>query len=308
MEKISPITRSKNITLEKTIDVKSIIEQYKTIKPYGIDVERFFSGINEISIYKCNDTGYRFYFPFNLTGDDLFYQQLEKNPWYYMDWKWEHAITEDFIKSEDKILEIGCAHGDFLEKIKTKINLAEGLEMNTKALRDCTSKKITAYNKTIEDFSSQISEFYDVVCSFQVLEHIADIKSFIDASISVLKAGGLLILSVPNNNCFFLKDKDFITNMPPHHMGLWSLNSLVSLQKYFKLRVEAIHIEPLQKYHVGFAEKIAEEKLRSKLDKSFGFFSPIIYKLTKRISRFSVNTISSYITGHTILVVFKKIN
>jgi len=303
----SPTTLSKNISLEKTIDIKNVIEEYKLIKPFGVDVERFFSNVEKVSLYKCNDTGYRFYYPFSLAGDDLFYQQLEKNPWYYMEWKWEHNITERYLKTGDKVLEIGCAHGAFLEKIKQKVSLVEGLEMNTKALQDCASKQITAYNDTIENFSSKKSEFYNIVCSFQVLEHIANVKSFIESSLSVLKPGGLLIISVPNNDCFFLKDKDFITNMPPHHMGLWNLNSLISLQKYFKLRIEDVHLEPLQKYHVGFAEKIAEGKLKIKLNKSFGFLAPIIYKLVKRISRFSVNSLSNYITGHTILVVFKKI-
>lgn len=43
----------------------------------NIDVSDFFNSIKKVSIYKCLDTGYRFYYPFNISGDNIFYQKLK---------------------------------------------------------------------------------------------------------------------------------------------------------------------------------------------------------------------------------------
>lgn len=300
----SPITGLDNITLEREIPSSFIIEQYK--KELGVDVSKFFSGIERISIYKCLDTGYRFYYPFAVSGDDAFYQKLEKFPWYYMDWKWEHDIAENFIKKNDKVLEIGCAKGSFLKKIRESGGVVEGLEMNSDAMAKCVRDGLSVYPETIEKFSLNKKNTYDIVCSFQVLEHISDVKAFIESSLSVLKPRGLMIVSVPNNDCFMLKSNDQTLNMPPHHMGLWNMNSLIKLQNHFKMKIEAIHLEPLQSYHVGFTDKMVEQKLNDKLREKLGLFGALIKNMAKRFANLGVSAVSEYIIGHTILVVFRK--
>ncbi len=95
----SPITGSNNVVLDKKIPTSLIINSYK--KGLNVDVKRFFHSVDEINVYKCLDTDYRFYHPFDITGDDSFYQELERFPWYYMDSKWEHEVASDFINKND---------------------------------------------------------------------------------------------------------------------------------------------------------------------------------------------------------------
>jgi len=300
----SPITGSSNTILDRSIPTSYIIDAYK--KKLGINVEKFFKSISTIEIYKCLDTSYRFYHPFNITGDDSFYQELEKFPWYYMDWKWEHKIASEIIKKGDRVLEIGCAHGSFLKKIKDGGAIVEGLELNSGAMNDCLKNKLLVYSDTIEKFSEAKKNIYDVVCSFEVLEHVAEVKSFIDSSLYALKPGGLMVVSVPNNDCLMFKYGDGTLNIPPHHMGLWTMNSLIKLQEYFPMKIESIHLEPLQKYHIGFAQRLSDRKVTEKLLEKFSFFAKFIEPIAKRLATLGVISVSEHIIGHTILAVFKK--
>lgn len=303
----SPITGSQNISLEKTIKTSFIIEEYEKGQ-MNIDVSKYFKGIKKIYIYKCLDTDYRFYYPFNIDGDGKFYEELEKFPWYYMDWKWEHEEIAHIIKPKDKVLEIGCGKGGFLQKMQQKGVLCVGLELNKKAISYGLSKKLTILNKSIQEHAKKNYQKYDVVCSFQVIEHIANIKEFLQASVDVLKPGGRLILSVPNNDSLIFKYySNMALNMPPHHMGKWNLNSLISLQKKFNLRLEKVFLEPLQSYHVGFFRSYLEEKFTKELLRKYGFLPPLMRKIARPFWQFGVKEMSKYIPGHTIMSTYIKV-
>ena len=87
---------------------------------------------------------------------------------------------------------------------------------------------------------------YDIICSFQVLEHVTEVGEFIDACLKCLKPGGLLIYAVPNNNPFLYKhDKFNVLNLPPHHAGLWNKISLLNIEKFFDLTVINYKVEPI---------------------------------------------------------------
>jgi len=225
-----PLNNSTNIKLERSIKTALIIDKWQKD---GIDVSRFFVNLDEIKLYRCLDSGYRFFYPFNLEGDNQFYQDLQKFPWYYFDWKWEYNIALKQIKPGDKVLEIGCGDGSFLKKLSEKNIKVRGLEFNEEAIKKCRERGLNVTGETIQEHAQNHKNEYDVTCSFQVMEHIADIGNALTASLGVLKRGGKLIISVPNNDSFLGKDKFNLMNLPPHHMGLWDEKSLKNLEKFF---------------------------------------------------------------------------
>jgi 2-polyprenyl-3-methyl-5-hydroxy-6-metoxy-1,4-benzoquinol methylase len=151
-----------------------------------------------------------------------------------------------------KVLEIGCGPGDFLLRIKERIGAqCVGIELNNKAIDEANEKGLTVFHESIKQHARVNKEVYDVVCSFQVLEHISNVNEFLEAQISCLRTGGTLIISVPNNDSW-LKRGYNILNMPPHHMGLWNKKSLKNLAKLFNLKIDRVAFEPLQEYHVEY--------------------------------------------------------
>lgn len=304
---LSPITCSPNVIIERTIDCQTIINKYDQIKPIGIDVRRFFHGLKEIQIYKCLDSGYRFYYPFNIMGDSLLYEQLEHLPKYYNDWRWEHSIASNYIENGSRVLEIGCGNGNFLKKLREKGCIPEGLEINSSVIKNNTENKISIYPYSIDELAIKKPSYYDIVCSFQVLEHVCDVQNFIKSSIDTLKSGGLMIIGVPNNDSpLYEFDFDMTLNLPPHHMGLWNTNSLISLQKYFDIRIEKIHIEPFRESDLNIVIQMVTKIYKNKTLKKFGWFHKIINLVVGKPINFGTLSIAKYLAGHSIVAVFRK--
>jgi 2-polyprenyl-3-methyl-5-hydroxy-6-metoxy-1,4-benzoquinol methylase len=287
----SPLT-SGPVTRLTSINTKDLIASYKST--FNIDTSSFFQGKNEIFQFKCLNTGYRFFYPFSIAGDSSFYEQLEQFAWYYMPWKWEHQNALKYIKPGQNVLEVGAAQGSFIERLKNNDNNATGLELNQKAVRQAKENDINLNNESIEVHASKNRESYDVVCSFQVLEHIANVSEFITSSLDALKPGGLFIVSVPNNDSFLGKSYN-ILNLPPHHMGLWNEKSLRSLVNYFPLKFKDVYLEPLQPYHLDYFNNTVIDYLNTKLKirKSFlaRFKSLFTYFSSKRFKAFTIQVV-----------------
>lgn len=256
----SPLTKSQDVKLVREISAADIINAYKAA--FNVDVKRFFDGIEKVQLYKCLDTGYQFFFPFNITGDSKFYEHFQQYEWYYMDWKWEHETARKLIGVSDEVLEIGCGKGSFIECL-TKENIhCAGLELNRDAVEICQKKGLRVFDETIWQHAENNTERYDVVCSFQVAEHIPDIKKFLQASLDVLKPHGKLIISVPNDDSFLGLDENNILNWPPHHMGLWNECTMKKLPNILRLNLQKLYTEPLQSYHYEYFIAVVSKNKR----------------------------------------------
>ncbi|HYC30554.1 MAG TPA: methyltransferase domain-containing protein, partial [Chitinophagaceae bacterium] len=177
-----------------------------------------------------------------------------------------------------------------------------GIEFNEEAIRQATAKGLHVYSEPVQMVAAKQRAEYDVATSFQVLEHIADVKGFLQAKVDLVKPGGLVIIGVPHNNPFvYKKDKYHILNLPPHHMGLWGERSLASLQDYFPMKLESVHIEPLDDlfYYAFVQASLAGLYARlyrgSKLFRASG---RLFNKITRPVSR--------GIKGRNIVAVYRK--
>lgn len=301
----SPLTGSHNVIKESEIKTDFLIKNYREM--LGVDVSKYFKNIKAVEIYECLDSGYRFYWPFNITGDGKFYEELQKHPWYYMNEKWEYGKALDVIGDAKTLLEVGCSQGEFLEKARAKGIACIGLELNAHAAEKAREKGLNALEEMAQVHVQKNKEKYDVVCSFQVMEHIAPIGEFIQASVDALKPGGKLIISVPNNDSIvFTTTDNIVLNMPPHHMGLWNTNSLLALQHFFPLRMEEVHLEPLQSYHVHFAKMVAKRSFSEKLVQKHLSWIPFIKIIGDKFINMNVRAVAPHIVGHSIMVVYTK--
>jgi len=244
---LSPVTGSTNVSLCEDFPVQEILGQYAN--EYHVDVSRFFKNLARIELYRCEDSGCRFYYPESIFGDGTFYEALQKNKGYYSVWTWQHDQASKFLKNGATILEVGCGLGEFLAR-RRGANECVGLELNPSAVIAARNKGLTIFNESIESHSANHQGAYDVVCAFQVFEHIYNARSFLHSSLECLKPDGLLILSVPNNHPYVCKyDRMHTLNLPPHHAALWNEESLQRLELFFPMRVVDIAVEPVVHVH-----------------------------------------------------------
>jgi len=281
---ISPVTHYQDVSFVRDLQSDVIINEYQK---YDIDVSGYFAELTNISVYECDKTGYRFFYPFNLEGDGAFYAQLERIPWYYMDEKWEFQKGLELISDRERVLEIGCGAGAFLKRCsKLGIDIC-GLEINKSQCERLWADGYKVLNRKLTDISNEFSEYFDIVCAFQVLEHIFDVKGFIENSLKMLRKDGRLILSVPNHDSFMGLDDRNALDLPPHHMRLWGEDSLSGLERVFKMRLQSLSTEPLQSYHMDYYKVLMNRKYYD----AFNIGSAIIdyaEKYSERIKGFSV--------------------
>jgi 2-polyprenyl-3-methyl-5-hydroxy-6-metoxy-1,4-benzoquinol methylase len=97
------------------------------------------------------------------------------------------------VRPSGKLLEIGCARGDFLRVAGEAFDVY-GVEPNPE-LAESASKIAPVHRDIIErtPWSS-----FDVVASFHVIEHVDSPRSFVNAAAEKLKPGGLMVIETPN--------------------------------------------------------------------------------------------------------------
>lgn len=257
----SPVTGSKNVRSVDTFAVSDIVRLYR--EQENVAVEKYFRHGENVYLLECEDTKYRFFYPFEIAGDEDFYNNLKreiekKGLDYDRDWSDDHEFALENIEENEKILEIGCNTGKFLGKISERTKNVTGLEFNPVAAEAAKAKGLKVINESIEAHAKFHENEYDVVCAFQVLEHVTEIRSFISSAVKTLKTGGKLIFSVPNNEPYFQRfGKYEVLNLPPHHVGLWNLESFRKLCGFYD-------VELVKHYYSGATTLIGETYLRAK--------------------------------------------
>ncbi len=99
-----------------------------------------------------------------------------------------------------KILDAGCGEGQLLRKI-SQLNRGElyGIDITPVAI-ESAKERVSGVHFSLSDLGKveYPDNFFDVVICTEVIEHIPDYRKTIEELKRVLKKGGLLILTFPN--------------------------------------------------------------------------------------------------------------
>jgi len=113
---------------------------------------------------------------------------------------YEHAAE---IASGKSLLDWGCNDGYGMELMRSYVAQIAGL--------DSADTAILAAHRRLPDLHSNIRLYdgkglpfppgsFDVVTSFQVIEHVGDLKTYLLHILEALKSGGIAIFTTPNRN------------------------------------------------------------------------------------------------------------
>lgn len=294
----SPITNSYDVSCLKKIPKNEIVSRYK--KRYNICVKRLFQNIENISLYQCNKTNFSFFYPFDIAGDSDFYEDLYNNKPYYFN-KWEYTPILNMIEDQASVFEFGCGNGNFLKLCKDNKIECTGIDLNKSAI-DSIDDTLFAYNTDLKEFAQNHQNEFDYVVSFQVLEHVTDVKDTLDNLLFILKSNGKLIISVPNNASFIQFANYNLLNMPPHHMGLWYPETLRQLPLFYPIKLDNIIFEELQPIHYKWYANINLQYLTDQ----YGYLGKIAKRALRPFLMPGIRNISSTITGHTMIGIFSN--
>lgn len=298
---ISKLTGGDSVRLLSRDKTKDISREW-----YGkmsIDVGDSFRAIDTIEYWECKSTGFRWYSPDQAVGDGALYEQLSKNDWYYIPKKWEFCAALELIPEHASVLEVGAGEGHFISVAQRSGLSVQGVELNSKAAERARSQGFIVYELPLREIMAAAEKEFDVICSFQVLEHIPDPISFLRDMIDIVQSGGKIILSVPNAEVMRKIDprNQDLLNKPPHHLGHWDIRVFRALEKILPVKVKSFSKEPLAAYHVAWMVT--------------GYFRSLLSPLGENIAQIVANRYTtlpiqwlmrlgfrSLFPGHTLLV------
>jgi 2-polyprenyl-3-methyl-5-hydroxy-6-metoxy-1,4-benzoquinol methylase len=123
------------------------------------------------------------------------------------------------IKSNSKVLEVGCSSGFMLFPLREMGHTCYGIEPSGIFSEFLRERKIPVYSNLNELEQSNESLDFDIIQHFFVLEHISDPINFLSEQMKLLKPGGKLIFEVPNSaDALFT-----IYDVPAFERFFWSI-------------------------------------------------------------------------------------
>lgn len=251
-----------------------------------VDIEELIPGhISKIDLLECLDCELRWYAPM-IAGDAEFYEALQLHDWYYQGDKPEYHFAATLLPENSTMLEVGCGRGAFAGYLKPTVKY-RGLEFNGEAIRKANGAGLLVENLSIENEAEQRPAYYDVVCHFQVLEHVPDCQSFMKSCVAALKPGGLLLVVVPSEDSFLSVASSAWLNMPPHHVTRWKDAAMRHFFARLGLTMKEIWHEPVAYFHADWYDSTMRELALSRmLGQAIGLDNhSVMSRLIKRIVR-----------------------
>jgi ubiquinone/menaquinone biosynthesis C-methylase UbiE len=144
-----------------------------------------------------------------------------------------YAVALDLI-ADKKVLDIACGEGYGSNLMAGKAEEVTGVDIDP-AVIEQANKKYTRNNLLFKQGSTShipgADNYFDIVVSFETLEHVEEQEQFLAEIKRVLKLGGLLLISTPDKHQY----SELVNYKNPFHKKeLYENEFKALLDKYFK--------------------------------------------------------------------------
>lgn len=145
-------------------------------------------------------------------------------------------------RKTNKLLDVGCGIGYFLEEAKKRGWEVYGTEFTDEAVAICIQKGIYI-QKGVLDPANYEKESFDVITSFEVIEHINNPIEELTNFNKLLRKGGLVYLTTPNFNSLlrYRLKSAYNVIVYPEHLSYYTPSTLK--QVFVKAGLTARRIE-----------------------------------------------------------------
>jgi SAM-dependent methyltransferase len=195
--------------------------------------------------------------------------------------------------SPEKIVEVGSGTGDLLLAIKSSYptSTVTGIEPNPDMWKSYSDDRIFLVREGYQQALPRMAEL-DLVCAFEVLEHLLNPSEFFSQARKCLKTGGKLLCSTPNAASVEIQfTKNESNTVDVEHISLLTPSAVHSLANRYGFAVDFIEtpgqfdLELISKIHplLNFAKRFlpsVSSRVQAGLS-SFGFSSHMKFCLSK---------------------------
>jgi len=186
------------------------------------------------------------------------------------------------IPIEGRWLDVGCANGVFVREAIALGVKGEGIELSDVAVDQALKNRLPVRCGTLEDVG--VSESFDCLTAFDVLEHVLDPAGFVRTLFDRVRPAGHVALTLPNKASIFarLMGPRWWFYIPEEHLHYFDpvvLRRLFAKSGFQVIRIERT-FKPLT-YNYGMAQ--------------FVEYNPLIYRMMKAASRLIPNRLREWI-------------
>lgn len=156
------------------------------------------------------------------------------------------------------ILEIGAGFGTFCSEVKKRnvFKRVVAVEPTPDLAKTCRERGLDVLEKPVEKIDLDAADLFDVVASFEVIEHLFAPVDVLKHMTRLLKPGGVLMLTCPNGQGFDIETLGAASNTVDHeHLNYFNPQSLATL-------LSACGLEMLESFTPG---KLDAELVRNKI-------------------------------------------
>lgn len=162
------------------------------------------------------------------------------------DWRFKFFFaTARSLNLHGRLLDVGSGDGRFLLRASQEgwRGTLSGLEFNPDMARRRRGPFKIEIGKIEEFVERPDLQPYDVVTIFDVLEHLAEPGRSLGHIVRLIRPGGTLVITVPNNDRIRLMERE-IFDFPPNHNTRWTARALAGLAERNGLEVLQVRVSP----------------------------------------------------------------
>jgi len=133
-------------------------------------------------------------------------------------------------RKNGRLLDIGCGRGWFLIEAQKRGWEVYGTEYSDKAVELCEKAGIKMFRGALTPEMFE-EEYFDIITSFEVIEHINNPNESLALTYRLLRRNGLFYCTTPNFNSvmrYYLKEKYNVIEYP-EHLSYYTKRSLVNV-------------------------------------------------------------------------------
>ena len=143
-----------------------------------------------------------------------------------------------FFKGCNRVLDLACGPGVFLELLKEAGIQAKGVDRNEEIVKKARLKNLDVIQTDIFDYLEKSEERYDGVFCSHILEHISfdRVVQLIELIAKRLDPGGVVVFVLPNPGSIRLHLFGFWRD--PEHVRFYTGNLIASVCQHYGLGIE----------------------------------------------------------------------
>jgi len=170
------------------------------------------------------------------------------------------------IDTDADIIDLGCGGGELLRHLKSMgYRNVKGLDPSSASIDKLGYEKIRGVCKNIfDEIDEEDKHAYDVVFSIAVIEHVYDVRGYIESLIGYCKEDGYIIINAPDVTGFenYISPKaNYFNQEHINYFSITSMDNLLGLYGYLRLNEEYAVTEMGEKNIVAVYKNFGTKKI-----------------------------------------------